>query len=123
MVINNKFMLSYAIVEACGKQFWLEEGRFYDFNKLPLNKGDTFTLNNILFVNNNNNIAIGRPYLDKNYTISVEVIRHIAGPKIRVYKMRPKKKTRKTYGAKPKFTRILVTAIVAKSNAQAICYI
>ena len=50
-------MVSYAIVQASGKQFWLEEKRFYDFDKLPLNKGDTFKLNNILLVNKNCNIS------------------------------------------------------------------
>jgi len=107
--------MSYAIVEACGKQFWLEEGRFYDFDRLPLNKGDVFTLNNILLVNNDDNISLGYPYLDKEYTINVQVLRHVSGPKVRVYKMRPKKKTRKTFGSKPKFTRILVTSVVKNS--------
>ena len=116
-------MVSYAIVEACGKQFWLEEGRFYDFNKLPLQKGDLFTLNNIILVNKENNIFVGRPYLDKDYTVNVEVLRHVSGSKVRVYKMRPKKKTRKTFGAKPKFTRIFVKSIVQKSKAVAACYI
>ena len=83
-------MVSYAIVEACGKQFWVEEGRFYDFNKLPLNKGDTFSLNNILLVNLNNNIKLGKPFVD-DVKIDVTVLRHISGPKVRVYKMRPKK--------------------------------
>lgn len=107
--------MSYAIVEACGKQFWLEEGRFYDFDRLPLNKGDVFTLNNILLVNNDDNISLGYPYLDKEYTINVQVLRHVSGPKVRVYKMRPKKKTRKTFGSKPKFTRILVKSVVKNS--------
>ena len=109
-------MVSYAVVEACGKQFWLEEGRFYDFNKLPLNKGDLFILNKVLLVNDNGNISIGTPYLDTEYTINVEVLRHVTGPKIRVYKMRPKKKTRRTFGSKPKLTRVLVKSIVKKDN-------
>jgi large subunit ribosomal protein L21 len=105
-------MVSYAIAEACGKQFWLEEGRFYDFNKLPLDKGDLFTLNNVLLVNNGDSVFFGAPYLDKEYTVNVEVLRHIKGPKVRVYKMRPKKKTRKTFGSKLKFTRVLIKSII-----------
>ena len=37
-------MESYAIVQASGKQFWVEENKFYDFDKLPLDRGDTFSL-------------------------------------------------------------------------------
>ena len=113
-------MVSYAVVEACGKQFWLEEGRFYDFNKLPLNKGDLFILNKVLLVNDNDNISIGTPYLDTEYTINVEVLRHVTGPKIRVYKMRPKKKTRRTFGSKPKLTRVLVKSIVKNTQVVAV---
>ena len=40
-------MESYAIVQASGKQFWVEENKFYDFDKLPLDKGDMFNLNQI----------------------------------------------------------------------------
>jgi large subunit ribosomal protein L21 len=101
-------MLSYAIVQACGKQFWIEPGRFYDFDKLPLKKGDTFTLNNILLVNTGNEVSVGRPFLGPEFSIDVKVIRHLSGSKTRVYKMRSKKKTRKTYGSRPKLTRILV---------------
>jgi large subunit ribosomal protein L21 len=54
----------------------------------------------------------GAPYLDKEYTVNVEVLRHIKGPKVRVYKMRPKKKTRKTFGSKLKFTRVLIKSII-----------
>ena len=42
-------MSSYAIVEACGKQMWIEEGKFYDFDKLPFSKGDVFLLTTLIF--------------------------------------------------------------------------
>merc|ERR1712187_479663 len=76
--------------------FGLKKVVFYDFNKIPLNKGDTLALNNILLVNCNGYITLGKPYLSDEYKIEATVLRHISGPKIRVYKMRPKKKTRKT---------------------------
>jgi large subunit ribosomal protein L21 len=116
-------MVHYAIVEACGKQFWLEEGRFYDFNRIPLDKGDTFSLNNILLVNLNNSIALGTPFLNEEYKIDVTVLRHISGPKLRVYKMRPKKKTRKTFGARSKLTRVLVNSISRKVEKKVVCYL
>ena len=116
-------MGAYAIVEAYGRQFWVEEGRFYDFDKLPLKEGDKFVLNNVLLVNNGTNITIGQPFLDSSFKIEVEVLRHISGPKTRVYKMRPKKKTRRTFGARPKYTRILVKSITKKTPAQTACFI
>ena len=113
-------MRPYAIVEAGGKQFWIEENRFYDFDKLPLTKGDTFTFNKILLVNQQNNVQIGTPFLNNEYEIVATVLRNISGPKIRVYKMRPKKKTRKTFGSRSKLTRVLVNSINVTKTAT--CY-
>ena len=107
-------MESYAIVQASGKQFWVEENKFYDFDKLPLDRGDVFSLNQILLVNKEASISIGQPYLDSSYKVEATVLRHLSGPKIRVYKMRPKKKTRKTFGSRRKLTRVLINSISEK---------
>jgi len=108
-------MESYAIVQASGKQFWIEEKKFYDFDKLPLDSGDTFNLNQILLVNQEDEVAIGKPFLDSSYSVEATVLRHLSGPKIRVYKMRPKKKTRKTFGSRRKLTRVLINSISKNS--------
>ena len=107
-------MESYAIVQASGKQFWVEENKFYDFDKLPLDHGDVFSLNQILLVNQEDSVKIGKPFLDGEYTVEATVLRHLSGPKIRVYKMRPKKKTRKTFGSRRKLTRVLINSIYKK---------
>jgi large subunit ribosomal protein L21 len=104
-------MSSYAIVEACGKQMWVEKGKFYDFDKLPFSPGDTFSLSDILLISMNSSIEIGQPYLNDSYSVNLKVLRHFAGSKVRVYKMRPKKKTRKTFGYRSKMTRVLVNSI------------
>jgi len=108
------YMDSYAIVQASGKQFWIEENKFYDFDKLPLDRGDNFSLNQILLVNKDNSVAIGKPFLDDTYRVEATVLRHLSGPKIRVYKMRPKKKTRKTFGSRRKLTRVVINSIDKK---------
>ena len=107
-------MQNYAIVQAGGKQFWVEQDKFYDFDKLPLDRGDIFSLNQILLVNQNDSVQIGKPFLDSEFTVKAKVLRHLSGPKIRVYKMRPKKKTRKTFGHRRKLTRVLITSISKK---------
>ena len=107
-------MDSYAIVQASGKQFWIEENKFYDFDKLPLDRGDNFSLNQILLVNKENSVAIGKPFLEDTYTVEATVLSHLSGPKIRVYKMRPKKKTRKTFGSRRKLTRVVINSIDKK---------
>jgi large subunit ribosomal protein L21 len=115
-------MVTYAIVKASGRQFWIEEKRFYDFDKLPLQPGDNFTLNHILLVKQKDCLDIGKPLLNTKYVVEASVLRHLSGPKTRVYKMRPKKKTRKTFGARPKLTRIYINAIRQVSSPAPLCY-
>lgn len=114
-------MNSYAIIEAGGKQFWVEEGRFYDFDKLPLNAGDSLKLQKVLLVQNTSGLFIGKPFLS-DYSIEATVLRHILGPKTLVYKMRPKKKTRKTFGNRVKLTRVHIKKIDSNPVSAVKCY-
>ena len=111
-------MNSYAIVKGNGRQLWIEENRFYDLNKLALQPDDTFVLNQILLVKYDNNLEIGKPFLKDKYIIDATVLRHFSGAKTRVYKMRPKKKTRKTFGSRVKLTRIFINSIRPVSVAK-----
>ena len=116
-------MGSYAIVKASGRQLWVEESRFYDLNKLPLQPGDTFTLNQVLLIKQNNKLEIGNPFLTDKYIVEATVLRHLSGSKTRVYKMRSKKKTRKTFGSRPKLTRVLINTISSKAQTGSTCFI
>jgi len=122
LFLTNLIMSSYAIIQACGKQFWVEEDKFYDFDKLPLNSGDNFSLNQILLVKQQDTVHLGKPFLNDEYQVEATVLRHLSGPKIRVYKMRPKKKTRKTFGSRRKLTRVLIKSIYKKASTGVSCY-
>mmetsp|Transcript_102201 Transcript_102201/g.196149 ORF Transcript_102201/g.196149 Transcript_102201/m.196149 type:complete len:261 (+) Transcript_102201:70-852(+) len=102
----------YAIVEAQGKQFWLSEKRWYDFDRIPLEPGESFNLNKILFVKKEgeDETYVGRPYL-QDWTIEGHVLRHLRTKKVRVFKFKPKKGYRRTYGHRAYKTRCLITAI------------
>ena len=124
LIVNNILVMSsYAIVKASGRQLWIEENRFYDLNKLPLQPGDTFTLNQVLLVKQNNQLELGKPFLKDKYVVEATVLRHLSGSKTRVYKMRPKKKTRKTFGFRPKLTRVYINSICNISAPSSVCYL
>ena len=102
--------MKYAIVEISGRQFWIEAGKFYDINRIPTAIGKEITLNRVLLVNNDGELLIGKPYLDK-VKIQGKVLEHLRGKKTIVYKMRPKKKTRKKQGHRQELTRVLIENI------------
>ena len=103
--------MKYAIVEISGRQFWIETGKYYDFNRIPIGLGKQIVLNRILLFNDQGNLLIGKPYL-ADVQIKCKVLEHFRGKKTIVYKMRPKKKTRRKQGHRQELTRILIEEIV-----------
>jgi large subunit ribosomal protein L21 len=105
--------INYAVVDASGRQYMIEEGRFYDFDNMKyMESGDRFTLNRVLLVveKDAEEPNVGRPYLE-DWKVEATVLRHLKGPKIRVFKYRPKKGTRRTKGFRAQKTRILIDSI------------
>ena len=102
--------MKYAIVEISGKQFWIETGKYYDLNRIPTELGKEITLNRVLLLNNEGEIFIGKPFLS-NVTITGRVLEHLRDRKKVIYKMRPKKKTRKKQGHRQELTRVLIENI------------
>ena len=85
----------YAIAETSGQQFWFEVDRYYDIDRLNAKEKDKITLDKVLVLKDKESITIGKPYV-KDAKVELEVVSHKRDKKILVYKMRPKKKTRRT---------------------------
>jgi len=103
--------MKYAIVEISGRQFWMEPGKYYDFQRIPTELGKQITLNRVLLFNNDGKLLVGKPYLE-SVKIQGKILEHLRSKKTIIYKMRPKKKTRKKQGHKQELTRVLIEDII-----------
>jgi large subunit ribosomal protein L21 len=103
--------MEYGIIEASSRQYWIEEGKIIDVNNLAIKIGSTILINQILFYRNKNEIFIGKPYLTQ---VKVEAVikKHFLGPKLIIYKMKPKKKYRRKNGHRQQLTRLLINKII-----------
>lgn len=108
--ITRNFIMKYAIVEMSGKQFWVEIGKFYNFNRIPCELGKQIILNRVLLVNNKGEILIGKPFLS-NVKIEGKILKHLLDKKKIIYKMRSKKKTRRKKGHRQHLTQVLIEKI------------
>ena len=106
----------YAIAETSGQQFWFEVNRYYDIDRLNAKEKDKITLEKVLLLKDKNSITIGKPYV-KDAKIELEVVSHKRDKKIIVYKMRPKKKTRRKMGHRQELTRVMVKSISTGKSA------
>jgi large subunit ribosomal protein L21 len=109
-ILEEKNFMTYAIVEIGGTQIIVEPGRFYDINLLDAEPESGYTIDKVLLVNNDNEVNVGRPYV-AGATVEGTVMRHRRGKKVIVYKMQPKKKTRKKRGHRQELTRLMIDSI------------
>lgn len=102
----------YAIVETGGKQYMVKENDIIHVEKLEANEGDEISLENVLFVSNDGDNKVGKPYVE-GAKVTCKVLKQGKSKKIIVFKYKPKKNERKKKGHRQPFTRLEVTKIEA----------
>jgi len=111
----------YSIVEINGRQIWVETGRIYTTNHLPLKPGSQVNLTRILLTkepvseSNELKIKVGKPYIKRTETktnVKVTILNHSRKKKVIVYKMKPKKKMQRKMGHRQSISKFVVTEII-----------
>ncbi|BAU05503.1 50S ribosomal protein L21 [Fischerella thermalis CCMEE 5198] len=102
--------MTYAIIETGGKQLRVEPGRFYDIELLSAQPDEKVSIESVLLVQHNGEVTIGQP-LVTGAKVEGTVMRQLRGRKVLVYKMKPKKKTRKKRGHRQEITRLMINSI------------
>ena len=108
--------MTYAIIETGGKQLRVEPGRFYDIELLHVDAEAKVTIDKVFLVQHESDVHIGQPLVE-GATVEGTVLRHFRGRKVLVYKMKPKKKTRKKKGHRQEITRLMIDSISLKGEA------
>lgn len=100
----------FAIIETGGKQLKAEPGRNVDIEKIRKNKGEKIKLSNILMLVNGKESKVGNPFI-KGAVVNGQIVEQGKDDKVIVYKMRPKKGTRKKYGHRQHYSRVYIENI------------
>ena len=108
----------FAIVEACGRQYQIEAGRFVDLDLTDAAEGDSFRFDKVLMIVDGASSTLGSPFIE-GAIVTGRIIAHRKGPKIIVYHMRPKKGTRKKQGHRQHLTRVAIDTIELKDKVLA----
>lgn len=99
----------YAVIKTGGKQYKVEEGDILRVEKLVAEKGDTVTFGDVLLIGGDE-CTIGSPTV-KGAQVSASVIRQFRDKKIIVFKMKRRKRYRKTQGHRQYLTEVRITKI------------
>ncbi len=109
----------YAIIENGGKQYKAIEGGFIEVDRLTTEVGKKITLKNVLLVADDNGARVGTPLL-KEVDVNATVVVHFKGPKITIFKYRPKERYRKKTGHRQLYTRLLVDSIIYPGKTKSV---
>lgn len=100
----------YAVIEACGKQYKVEEKDVVFFEKLDAEEGKKVTFDKVILVSDDGKVQVGNPYV-KGVKVEGKVVAHGKGKKIIVFKMKAKKNERKKQGHRQPYTKVEITSI------------
>lgn len=100
----------YAIVKTGGKQYRVEQGQELLVEKLDADAGATLALEPVLV--RGDEIAISADAL-KSASVGATIVEHVKGPKIRIFKYKPKRGYKRTTGHRQPLTKIRIDSISA----------
>ncbi len=108
----------YAVIETGGKQYRVEVGTELEVELLDAEPGKTVSFDRVLLVADGDEAAIGRPLVD-GAAVSAEVLRQDRGPKLIVFKYRPKARSRVKKGHRQELTVLRINDIVLNGKSAA----
>lgn len=101
----------WAIVEISKKQYIVSEGETIAVERL---KGDgPFVFDSVLLYGSNGTVRIGKPYL-KDVQVKADLVEEKKAPKVVVYKVKRRKKYRRTRGHRQIHTYLKISKITSK---------
>ncbi len=95
---------TYAIVESGGKQYRAEKGDSLVVDRLPEEQGAKVALRAVMY-RADNNVVVEADELRK-VKVEAVVAEHLRGPKVRVFKYKPKKGYRRRAGHRSELTKL-----------------
>ena len=102
--------MKYAIIEDGGKQYRAVEGGTIEVDYFAAEDGEHVDLGRVLLVADGENISVGTPLVG-GAKVQATVVAQVKGPKIVVFRYKPKKRYRVKTGHRQKYTRLIVDSI------------
>ncbi|HJX33318.1 MAG TPA: 50S ribosomal protein L21 [Solirubrobacterales bacterium] len=98
----------YAVVETGGKQYKVEKGTSLLVDRLSAKEGDKVALRPVMFRDKE---IVAEPKELEKVKVEATVAEHLRGPKIKVFKYKPKKGYRRRAGYRSELTKLEVTEV------------
>ncbi len=101
----------YAVIKTGGKQYKVAAGEKIKVEQIAADVGQEIVIDQVLAVGEGSAIKVGTP-LVSGATVTVTVLSHGRGDKVRIFKMRRRKHYQKRMGHRQNYTELQIGAIV-----------
>lgn len=102
--------MRYAIIESGGKQYKAVEGETIEVDLIAEEIGKQIEIEQVLLISDGDNVLVGTPTV-AGAKVAATVVDDTKGPKIIVFKYKPKIRYRVRTGHRQKLTRLLIESI------------
>lgn len=102
----------YAIIETGGKQYRVQPGDVLDVERLEGDASEDITFNKVLALNTGEGLTVGKP-LVVDATVTAELLEHVRGKKVTVFKLKRRKGYRRKQGHRQELSRVRIKDIAA----------
>ncbi|MGI9255455.1 MAG: 50S ribosomal protein L21 [Salinispira sp.] len=100
----------YALIDIRGKQYRAEKDALIQVDRLHEEAGAQITFNSVLLLNSGKDVKVGLPYV-KGAKVTAEVVEHLRGKKITVFKYRRRKDSMSKNGHRSHYSILKITDI------------
>lgn len=102
----------FAIIRTGGKQYKVQEGTWFQVEKLDAQPGETVTISDVLLISDGDKTIVGAPTV-KGASVTAEVLDQDRDETVLVFKKRRRQNSRRKNGHRQYITTIKITGIKA----------
>ena len=102
----------YVIVDIQGQQFKVQQGQKLFVHRINAEEGSEVEFEKVMLIDNEGDVTVGTPVIDGAKVVA-EVLSHVQGDKVLVFKKKRRKGYQKLNGHRQQFSQIQVKEIIA----------
>lgn len=102
----------YVIVDIQGQQFKVQQDQKLFVHRINADQGAEVEFEKVMLIDNDGNVTVGAPVIE-GAKVVLEVLSHVKGDKVLVFKKKRRKGYRKLNGHRQQFSEVLVKKIIA----------
>ena len=102
----------YVIVDIQGQQFKVQKDQKLFVHRINAEEGAEVEFEKVLLIGNDDTVTIGSPTVD-GAKVVVEVLSHVKGDKVLIFKKKRRKGYQKLNGHRQQFSQVLVKDIIS----------